>query len=76
MKFLTFLFFIVCFSSSMCLGDRLVANLPKRTTHYIFNFVDENNFLVSYPEMPDLPEAGKEKGKGPFSCEAFSANYY
>lgn len=57
-------------------GDRLIANLPERTTHYIFNFVDENNFLVSYPEMPDLLEAGKQKGKGPFSSEAFSANYY
>ena len=30
--------------------DRLIGKLPKGTTHYIFfNFVDENNFLISYP---------------------------
>ncbi|MEN8773706.1 MAG: sulfatase [Akkermansiaceae bacterium] len=25
------------------------ANLPKGTTHYLINLIDENNFLVSYP---------------------------
>ena len=52
-------------------GNRLVAKLPSNTTHYVFNFVDEHNFLVSYPEMPDLLEAGKQKGKGPYSSSAF-----
>lgn len=52
-------------------GSRLVAKLPSNATHYVFNFVDEHNFLVSYPEMPDLLEAGKQKGKGPYSSSAF-----
>ena len=52
-------------------GNRLVAKLPSNATHYVFNFVDEHNFLVSYPEMPDLLEAGKQKGKGPYSSSAF-----
>ena len=52
-------------------GNRLVAKLPSNATHYVFNFVDEHNFLVSYPEMPDLLEAGKQKGKWPYSSSAF-----
>ena len=47
--------------------DRLIGKLPKGTTHYIFNFVDENNFLISYPDIPDILEASKHKGKGQFS---------
>lgn len=27
------------------------AELPKGTTHYFINLIDENNFLVSYPEV-------------------------
>ena len=51
---------------------RLIAELPVTTTHYVFNFIDEHNFLVSYPDMPDLLTAGKRKGKGPYSKAAFS----
>ena len=29
-------------------GGQVSANLPSRTTHYIFNLIDEKNFLVSY----------------------------
>lgn len=25
--------------------------LPKGTTHYVFNLIDENNFLVGYPDL-------------------------
>ena len=59
-------------SKALIQGNRLVAELPKNATHYVFNFVDEHNFLVSYPEMPDLLEAGKRKGKGPYSSSAFA----
>ena len=52
-------------------GDRLTAELPTVATHYVFNFVDENNFLVSFPEMPDLLTARKRKGRGPYSSDAF-----
>ena len=44
-------------------GSRVESELPDNSTHYVFNFIDENNFLVSYPEMPDLLEVGKLKGK-------------
>lgn len=27
----------------------ITATLPKETTHYLINLIDENNFLVSYP---------------------------
>lgn len=29
----------------------VVASLPDRTTHYLFNLIDENNFMVSYPPL-------------------------
>jgi hypothetical protein len=31
--------------------QRLEARLPASATHYVFNLVDENHFLVSYPTM-------------------------
>ncbi len=51
-------------------GNRLIGALPIGSTHYVFNLVDEHNFLVSYPEMPDMLEAGKKKGQGPYSNAA------
>lgn len=32
-------------------SDTVTAVLPKGTTHYFINLIDENNFLVSYPEL-------------------------
>ena len=32
-------------------GMKVVANLPKGTTHFFLNLIDENNFLRSYPEI-------------------------
>jgi uncharacterized sulfatase len=32
-------------------GDKISAVLPEGATHYIINLIDENNFLVSYPEI-------------------------
>jgi len=37
-------------------GDKISAMLPKGTTHYVFNLVDENNYLVGYPEAGYLRE--------------------
>ena len=31
--------------------DKVAVYLPKGTTHYVFNLIDENNFLISYPEI-------------------------
>ena len=30
---------------------RVEATLPEKTTHYVFNLIDENHYLVSYPEV-------------------------
>ena len=38
-------------------------NLPEGSTHFYLNLIDENNFLVSYPETPDYSELGKSKEK-------------
>jgi hypothetical protein len=32
-------------------GGKISAKLPKEATHYLINLIDENQFLVSYPEM-------------------------
>ena len=52
-------------------GNKVTGNLPFNTTHYVFNLIDENNFLISYPEMPDMLSAGNRKGKIPYSQNAF-----
>ena len=39
----------------------ITAVLPKNTTHYLLNLIDENNFLVSYPEMPASKKIKKEQ---------------
>lgn len=45
----------------------VVAALPAGTTHYFFNLIDENNFLVSYPE---IDEAKRTKSRFPYSTVA------
>ena len=52
-------------------GNKVTGNLPMNTTHYVFNLIDENNFLISYPEMPDVLSGGSRKGKIPYSQKAF-----
>ena len=49
------------------------ATLPEGTTHYIINLIDENNFLVSFPEMLSNSEIKKAKRKAKFSQKALSA---
>ncbi|WP_405562456.1 sulfatase [Polaribacter sp. Asnod6-C07] len=39
----------------------ITAVLPKGTTHYLINLIDEHNFLVSYPEMPTKKSLKTEK---------------
>ena len=55
-------------------GDRLVGTLPQGATHYVFNFVDERNFLVSYPDMPDMKSGGNGRGKAKYSVAAFKSD--
>ena len=49
-------------------GGKVAADLPEGTTHYVINLIDENNFIVSYPEMPD----GVEQRRRKFSQVALS----
>ena len=49
------------------------ATLPAGTTHYIINLIDENNFLVSFPEMLSNSEMKKAKRKAKFSQKALRA---
>ena len=34
-------------------GRKVAVSLPAGTTHYFINLIDENNFLVSYPDLPE-----------------------
>ena len=44
--------------------DKVTAQLPKGTTHFYLNLIDENNFLRSYPEV--------EKGGRTYAKSALS----
>jgi len=48
-------------------GDNtIIADLPTGATHYIINLIDENNFLVSYPDVPganQLSRTGEKYAK-------------
>ena len=48
----------------------VTATLPKGTTHYLINLIDENNFLVSYPELLGIKEY--EKIKKQYSDDALA----
>ena len=51
-------------------GGKVRAKLPKGSTHYFFNLVDEKNFLVSFPVPMDMLSAGKTRPKGLYSKDA------
>jgi len=40
-------------------NNEISFSLPKGTTHYFLNLIDENNFLISYPQTPDYAELSK-----------------
>ena len=44
-------------------GNKVSAQLPKGTTHYFLNLIDENNFLRSYPEVVDSQNPSKPNVK-------------
>ena len=37
-------------------GQQVAVTLPPGATHYFINLVDENNFLVSYPDLSEANE--------------------
>jgi uncharacterized sulfatase len=44
-------------------ANKAVAKLPKGTTHYFLNLIDENNFLRSHPEVLDPKTVSKRQVK-------------
>ncbi len=50
-------------------GLKVAVTLPAGTTHYFINLVDENNFLVSYPE----PVQGADRS---YSASALAVSAY
>ena len=48
------------------IGNKVCVKLPKGTTHYVFNLVDENNYLISYPD------AGYQKTTKIFATKAIA----
>ena len=40
----------------------ITARLPQKTTHYIINLIDSQNFLVSYPKIDTKAVAKKKQG--------------
>lgn len=59
-------------SPAKVLSDSKVsAELPEATTHYVINLIDANQFLRSYPEMPDENTLNKMKAK--YSASALEA---
>ena len=44
-------------------GREVVFARPEGSTHFFLNLIDENNFLVSYPECPDYAALNKSKEK-------------
>ncbi len=55
------------------IGDGVIsAKLPEGTTHYVLNLIDENNFLISYPDMPAENERSKTQEK--YATYAIPAN--
>ena len=41
----------------------IVFDRPEGSTHFFLNLIDENNFLVGYPECPDYAALNKTKEK-------------
>jgi len=55
----------IWFPVSMNLSDDTVSvTLPEGTTHYVFNLIDENNYLIGYPD------AGYQKTTKVFATKA------
>jgi arylsulfatase A-like enzyme len=47
--------------ASINFDGTVTVTLPKNTTHYLINIIDEHYFLVSYPEMPARRLISKKK---------------
>jgi hypothetical protein len=53
-------------------SDKITAKLPKGSTHYLFNLIDDKNFLISYPRMGQM----RQFNKGNYSTKAFKVKIH
>jgi len=49
-------------------GNKVTATLPEGATHYIFNLIDEHNYLVSHPRMGSMGDYTRSQ----YSVKAFA----
>ena len=42
-----------CEPANLLPGRKVAITLPAGATHYFINLIDDNNFLVSYPDLPE-----------------------
>jgi len=57
-------------SAEIIKGNEVLAQIPEGTTHYVINLIDENNYLLSFPELPDrmtFNQSGKRYAEYTFS---------
>ncbi|MGJ8694690.1 MAG: sulfatase-like hydrolase/transferase [Verrucomicrobiaceae bacterium] len=57
-------------SASLKDNNKVTAELPKGTTHFYLNLIDENNFLRSYPEV-----VGKKRTKSYYEAAIAVADH-
>ena len=60
-------------SANLLANNTVEAILPKGTTHYLVNLIDENNFLVSYPKMKEGKVIKNKNKKSKYSQDALVA---
>ncbi|HAR65959.1 MAG TPA: N-acetylgalactosamine-6-sulfatase [Lentisphaeria bacterium] len=53
-------------------NNSATAELPEGTTHYLFNLIDEHNFLVSHPKMMDTLTKNRNRKTSRYSKDAFA----
>ena len=58
-------------SADLSGNNKAEVMLPTGTTHYFINLIDENNFLVSFPELQIRKPTKKNRGK--YSMDALTA---
>lgn len=51
-------------------GNEVSADLPKGATHYIFNLIDSEDFLISHPKMGQVGDFKRRH----YSIKAISVN--
>ena len=56
-------------TTARLIGNKVQADLPENTTHYVFNLIDENHYLVSFPEMKEESDRSEKYSKRALKVE-------